>query len=121
MNVDTASSIALGSILLGLTLAYGVRVARAGRAHHPRVEAEGKSALLGKDVMEMLCWSVQPVVAMCARLRITPDGVTYASLVLGGAAGLALGTGHFGVGALLATIAAGGDAIDGLLARRLGV
>jgi phosphatidylglycerophosphate synthase len=121
MNVDTLSSIALGSVLLLLTLAYGVRVARAGRAHHPRVEAEGESALLAKDVMEMLCWSVQPVVALCASLRLTPDAVTYGSLVLGGAAGVALGAGHFGLGALLATVAAGGDAIDGLLARRLGV
>src|SRR4051812_12849278 len=104
MDVDALSSIAIGSLLLVLTAADVVRVALAGRAHHPRVDAEGKSALLGKDVMEMLCWSVQPVVALCARLRITPDGVTYASLVLGAAAGLALGTGHFGVGALLATV-----------------
>jgi CDP-diacylglycerol--glycerol-3-phosphate 3-phosphatidyltransferase len=47
--------------------------------------------------------------------------VTYASLVLGCAAGIAFGAGHFGLGALIATVAAGGDAIDGLLARRLGV
>ena len=121
MDVDSISSLALGSVLASLSVAYVVRVARAGRAHHPRVDAEGKSALLATDVMEMMCWSVQPVVALCARLGITPDAVTYASLVLGAAAGVALGAGHFGLAALLATVAAGGDAIDGLLARRLGV
>jgi phosphatidylglycerophosphate synthase len=121
MDVDSTSSLALGSALVLLSTAYVIRVARAGRAHHPRVDSEGKSAIVATDVMEMLCWSVQPVVAFCAKLGITPDGVTYASLVLGGAAGVAFGLGHFGLGALLALVAAGGDAIDGLLARRLGV
>jgi len=121
MDIDALSSLVLGSLLVVLSAAYVVRVAMAGRAHHPRVDAEGKSALLAKDVMEMLCWSVQPVVALCARLRLTPDAVTYASLVLGCLAGVAFGAGHFGLGALIATVAAGGDAIDGLLARRLGV
>jgi CDP-diacylglycerol---glycerol-3-phosphate 3-phosphatidyltransferase len=119
--MDLGCSIALGILLLAVATAYAVRVARGGRAHHPRVDAEGRSAILSKDVMEMLCWCVQPVVAACQKLRITPDGVTYASLVLGVLAGLALATGHFGLGALVATVAAGGDAIDGLLARRLGV
>lgn len=121
MDVDALSSLALVSLLVVLSGAYVVRVARTGRAHHPRVDAEGKSALLAKDFMEMMCWSAQPVVTACARVGLTPDAVTFASLGLGCAAGLALGAGHFGVGALLATVAAGGDAIDGLLARRLGV
>jgi CDP-diacylglycerol---glycerol-3-phosphate 3-phosphatidyltransferase len=121
MDIDALSSLTLLSLLVVLSGAYVVRVARSGRAHHPRVDAEGKSALLAKDLMEMMCWSVQPVVTLCARLRLTPDAVTYASLVLGCTAGVALGAGHFGLGALLATVAAGGDAIDGLLARRLGV
>ena len=112
MDIDTACSVAIGSALLAVSIAYVVRVAAFGRAHHPRVEAEGRSALVAKDVMEMLCWSVQPVVDLCARLRITPDAVTYTSLVLGCAASVALGAGHFGLGALLATVAAGGDAIE---------
>lgn len=119
--MDLACTIAFGVLLLVLMVAYGVRLAVAGRAHHARVDAEGKSAIVSKDVMEMLCWCVQPVVAACAKLRVTPDAVTYGSLLLGVAAGIALGAGHFGLGAVIATIAAGGDAVDGLLARRLGV
>lgn len=121
MDVDLACTIVLIGLLLSIGAAYAVRVARAGTAHHARVDAEGKSALLAKGVMEMLVWGASPVVTACARLRITPDAVTYASLALGAAAGAALATGHFGVGALLATAAAAGDAVDGLLARRLGV
>jgi phosphatidylglycerophosphate synthase len=121
MNADTSCSLVLGALLGTISVAYVVRVIRSGPAHHPRVDAEGRSAILAKDVMEMLCWAVQPVVGACAKLRITPDAVTFSSLALGVASGIALGAGHFGIGALLATVAAGGDAIDGLLARRLRV
>jgi phosphatidylglycerophosphate synthase len=121
MDADLACSAVLLGLLVVTSGAYAVRVARAGTAHHARVDAEGKSALVAKGVMEMLVWAAAPVVATCARLRITPDAVTYSSLVLGAAAGVAFATGHFGAGALLATIAAAGDAVDGLLARRLGV
>lgn len=121
MNMDLACSIALGILILLLSIAYGVRVLRKGPAHHARVEQEGRSALLAKELMEMMVWGAQPVVAGLAKLRVTPDAVTYASLVLGIAAGVAFAAGHFGLGALLAVAAGGGDAIDGLLARRLGV
>jgi phosphatidylglycerophosphate synthase len=119
--MDLACTLVLIGIVALLSAAYVVRLVVAGPAHSARVDREGKSALIAKGVMEMLAWSVQPVVRACAVLRISPDMVTYASLGLGIAAGVALGAGHFGVGALLATVAAGGDAIDGLLARHLGV
>ena len=121
MDADLACSAVLLGLLAAITVAYGVRVARAGTAQHARVDAEGRSAFVAKGVMEMLVWAAAPVVSACARLGVTPDAVTYASLVLGTGAGVALATGHFGVGALLATVAAAGDAVDGLLARRLGV
>lgn len=121
MDADLACTALLIGLLLAVSGAYAVRVARSGTAHHARVDAEGRSALLAKGVMEMLVWAASPVVTACARLRITPDAVTYSSLALGVAAGAAFGTGHFGIGALVATVAAAGDAVDGLLARKLGV
>jgi CDP-diacylglycerol--glycerol-3-phosphate 3-phosphatidyltransferase len=119
--MDLACSVALGILVLGLSIAYAVRVAQRGPAHHARVEQEGSSAILTKGSMEMLCWWAQPIVTVFAKLRISPDAVTYGALFLGIAAGVSLAAGHFGLGALLAVAAAGGDAIDGLLARRLGV
>lgn len=121
MNMDLACSIVLGLVVLALSVAYGVRVARRGRAHFARVEQEGRSALLAKGLMEMMCWWAQPIVGAFARLGVSPDAVTYGSLALGLGAGVAFAGGHFGLGALLAVAGAGGDAIDGLLARRLGV
>jgi phosphatidylglycerophosphate synthase len=121
MDADLACTTVLLALLCAISGAYAVRVVRAGTAHHARVDAEGKSALLAKGVMEMLVWGASPVVNACARLRITPDTVTYSSLALGTAAAAAFATGHFGVGALLATAAGACDSIDGLLARKLGV
>ncbi|HSO34338.1 MAG TPA: CDP-alcohol phosphatidyltransferase family protein [Labilithrix sp.] len=118
--MDLACSIALGLVLAVLGAAYAARVARAGRVHTARVEAEGKSALVSSELMEMLYWCARPLVAACVRLRLTPDAVTAASLGLGVAAGVALAAGHFGLGALLATAAGACDAIDGVLARQLG-
>jgi hypothetical protein len=115
--VDVAISIALFSVLGIAVGAYLVRLATAGPARHARVDAEGKSALVAKGAMEMLYWSVQPVVAACARTGVTANAITWTSLVLGlGAAG-AIGAGHFGIGAGLAALSALGDALDGLVAR----
>lgn len=118
--MDLLCTLSICALVVMAAVAYGVRVAVAGAAHHSRVEAEGKSALMSKSVMEMLMWCVQPLVTALARLRVSADAVTYSSLVFGLAAGAALATGHFGLGALLALVAACGDAVDGLLARHLG-
>jgi phosphatidylglycerophosphate synthase len=119
--MDLACTLALVVSLVLLAGAYFVRVARHDSTTHARVEAEGRSALLSKRVMEMLAWGAEPIVDACVRRGISPDAVTYASLAFGFAAGAAFATGHFGLGALLGAIGSGGDAVDGLLARRLGV
>jgi len=121
MDADLACTTVLIGLLCAISGAYAVRVVRAGTAHHARVEAEGESALIAKGVMEMLVWAATPVVNACAKLRITPNAVTYSSLAFGAAAAAAFATGHFGVGALLATATGACDSIDGLLARKLGV
>jgi CDP-diacylglycerol---glycerol-3-phosphate 3-phosphatidyltransferase len=118
--MDLVCSIALGALLVVCVAAYAVRLALRGRARSARVEAEGESMLMGKGSMEMMVWCAQPVVSACARLGVTPDAVTLASLVLGVAAGAAFGAGHFGVGAVLALAAGAGDTMDGLLAKKLG-
>jgi phosphatidylglycerophosphate synthase len=119
--VDLYVTLAIGALVAVLSVAYAARVARAGRAQHPRVDAEGESALLAKGVMEMMCWWAQPVVSACAALHVSPNAVTLASLGFGLAAGAAFAAGSFGLGAALAIAAAAGDAVDGLLARRLHV
>ncbi len=58
--MDLLCTLAICALVLIATAAYAVRFAIAGAAHHSRVEAEGKSALMSKTVMEMLMWCVSP-------------------------------------------------------------
>ncbi len=111
-------------ILLGLVgflaMTYLVRVAVRGRAKFDRVEKQGGSKLLSKEVMEMAYWGVQPLGKLLVFLRITPNQVSWSSLVFAILAGACLSVGHFGFGAVFATISAFLDSLDGIVARLTG-
>jgi CDP-diacylglycerol--glycerol-3-phosphate 3-phosphatidyltransferase len=100
---------------------YVVRSARKGRARHARTDADGGSVFLGKSVMEIGYWLVDPLVGGLAACRITPAAVTLFSLVPAVCAGVAIALGWFALAALFGAMAATCDLLDGLLARRLGV
>ena len=118
--MDLLCSLSILAALALLALTYGARVAFRGRARSARVDREGKSALLGKGAMEMMYWTVTPLGAGLARLGVSANAVTWASLAVAVAAGVALGAGHFGLGAVLALVSAAGDALDGFVARATG-
>ena len=115
--------VAIGMItffaLLGA--AYALRSLLAGRVRHARIDAHGSSLFLNKPTMEMVYWVLEPLIDLFAALHITPNMVTLASLVPAAGAGVALGFGWFGLAGLLAILAAFGDIIDGLLARKTGL
>ena len=98
---------------------YTVRSNLVGRTRQRRLES-GEGKLLGRPLMEAGYWFLSPITDLLMFLGATPNAVTLASLVPGLGAGIALGTGHFGLGALLAITAALCDLFDGVLARRLG-
>ncbi|NDD05830.1 MAG: CDP-alcohol phosphatidyltransferase family protein, partial [Proteobacteria bacterium] len=108
--------------ILGLVVvAYSFRLVFRGRAQFDRVEKQGGSVLLGKGLMEMAYWALQPVARFLIFLKITPNQLSWASLVLGGMAGTALAYGYFGFGALFSTYSAFLDTLDGMVARATGV
>lgn len=117
MTADYLNTVALILILLMVSLAYGMRILLRGRAHFDRVERQGGSVLLGKGLMEMAYWSLQPVARLLAFLRISPNMLSWSSLVLGGVAGVSLAYGHFGSAAVFATYSAFLDTLDGMVAR----
>ncbi len=110
-----------GMFVVALTFAalaiYGVRVAVRGFARYDRVDAVGGSPLLSKRLMEFGYWALGPLARACVRAGITPNVITWASLVLGVGAGVALGFGLLGLGALLSLVAMLGDSLDGQVAR----
>jgi phosphatidylglycerophosphate synthase len=118
--IDLASTISLFALLAIVTAAYAVRVIRLGRARHPRVEQEGGGPLVGQKPMEMIYWALAPIGQACARRSITASQISWLSLLLGLLAGVLIGTGHFGLGALVSTASFLGDAVDGMVARMTG-
>jgi len=119
--IDVICSLALLSLLVAIAVAYGVRLLLRGEAHFARVDAAGSSPLLGRRLMEMAYWSLQPVARLCIRLGIGPNAITLASMGLALIAAGALAFGHFGIAAVITAVAALGDALDGLVARSTGV
>lgn len=101
---------------VALTL-YGVRIAARGVFHSDRVSKIGGTALIGRGIMDATYWAIEPVVRGLAALGVTPNGLTWAALILGIGAGVALGFGWFGLATLLATMSTIGDILDGQVAR----
>lgn len=118
---DLMNTLVLIALLVIVLLTYAIRMAFRGRAHFDRVDREKGSALVGKSLMEMGYWSLQPVARLLVFLHITPNMLSWASFVFGLLAGICLVFGHFGFGAGFSTIAALLDTLDGLVARLTGV
>ncbi len=118
--MDLGCSVVLFGVLVLLVLAWGARVATLGAARYDRVKRDQGSALLGAGAMNMGYWAMQPFGRASVRLGISADAVSWASLVLGAAAGGALALGHFGLGALLSALSGMCDALDGMVARLSG-
>lgn len=118
---DLYLCIGMLAFFIGLSITYGVRWALIGRVRHRRTDADGGSLFLNKPTMEMVYWILDPMIDFIAALRITPNMVTLASLIPAAGAGVALGFGYFGLAGLGALLAAFGDIIDGLLARKTGL
>ena len=84
------------------------------------VDRQGDSALLGKAVMNFAVWCVEPLVRLLQRCSVTPNQVTFVSLLFGLFAAASIAHGHFGYGFCLALLSGVSDVLDGMLARSQG-
>lgn len=120
-DIDFIYTLVLVAITMVVALAYLIRMSIKGRAHFDRVDRQGGSALLGKGLMEMAYWSLQPLARLLVFFHVTPNMLSWSSLIFGAWAGGCLAVGHFGFGAAFATISAFLDSLDGMVARLRGV
>ncbi|MBU6375862.1 MAG: CDP-alcohol phosphatidyltransferase family protein [Bdellovibrionales bacterium] len=121
MTLDLIYALSLLGVAASVAVVYGLRVLTKGKAEFDRVDKQGGSALLGKGVMHGAYWSLQPLARLLIFLRITPNMVSWASFGFALGAGACLSVGHFGFGAVFATISAFLDTLDGMVARLTGV
>lgn len=119
-NLDLIYTLVLVSLAALVSLAYWVRVLMKGRAQFARVDKQGGSALLSKGLMEMAYWGLQPVARALVFFKVTPNKLSWSSLVFGILAAACLTVGHFGFGAAFAAISGFLDSLDGMVARLTG-
>ncbi len=116
--LDLVSSLILVAMVCTVGVIYAVAALARSRMRTTRLEGHG-GVLLGRGVMEAAYAMMRPLVWLLLTLRVTPNMVTGFSLVPALASAVAVGMGHFGFGALLATVSAFCDMLDGILAREL--
>jgi len=120
MSLEVLSVLVLFGLVGFLFVAYGVRVSLKGQAHFDRVNRQGGSLLLSKSVMEVGYWLFQPLARLLVFCHVSANQISWASLVFGFLAACCLAFGHFGWGAILATLSGMMDSLDGLVARFTG-
>jgi len=114
---DFVNTIALLAILGLVIAAYSVKLILKGRTQYDRVNRQGGSVLMGRGMMEVGYWALQPVAKLLVFLHVSPNQISWASLVFGGISGTALAYGYFGFAALFACYSAFMDCLDGMVAR----
>lgn len=117
MQIFSIATLLACTALLAL---YRRRVARRGRAIHARLGDSPGSACFPGWVVEAGYWALQVPGRALIRLGVSPDVITYASLVVSLGSLPAAAAGHLGWAALAVLAGGGLDALDGMVARASG-
>jgi CDP-diacylglycerol--glycerol-3-phosphate 3-phosphatidyltransferase len=105
-------------------LALGAYVGSSLAAGRPlveaRVEREAALPIVGKAPMHAVYRALVPLGRLLVAAKVSANAVSVASLAIAILAAIAFATGHFGVAALVASIASLADGVAGLVARLSG-
>jgi len=123
MPLSTSSIVAIIIIVLlfGMVILYGVRTAIIGRRQERRAEKEGGTVFVSLWVMESFYWAIRIPGRACAKVGLKPDHLTWISLLLSLGALPAAALGRFSIAGGFVIAGAVFDALDGMVARELGI
>jgi CDP-diacylglycerol---glycerol-3-phosphate 3-phosphatidyltransferase len=120
-SIDGAASLVLVG---GLMLALGAYVTSSLAAGRPlveaRIEREAALPVVGRAPMHAVYRALVSLGRIFVAAGVSANAISVASLAIAILAAIAFGTGHFGVAALVASIASLADGLDGLVARLSG-
>lgn len=122
MKASLVAGLLTGLILLSaVLLALGYFAWRVFPGKEPVATRRYSGSLLVPLLLvDFFYWLLDPLVDFLLGHGVKPNHVTYASLALATACSIGFATGHFVAGAWTFGLAAGCDALDGLLARQSG-
>lgn len=98
-------------------LVYCLKCAVFGMDRTPRIDQVVKTPWLPRIVMEFGYWMFRIPVRLCIALHITPNMITFGSMMLTVVAAIAVACGHFAFGGWTLLFAFTCDAWDGIVAR----
>lgn len=112
--------IGIPALWLLLFLLYCLRVTRHGRYHVAQLAHRTPSAFLPRTLLEFAYWLYESPVRGLARLGVTANMLTLASLGIAAAAAVLIARGRFGAGGWVLLAAFTCDVWDGMVARLQG-
>jgi phosphatidylglycerophosphate synthase len=112
--------VALSALFILALPLFALQVRRHGAPRDERIEHRKVGPLLGRWLMYYLLWLIGPVERGLVRLGVSPNVLTLSSLMLSGAAGVAVAVGQFGLGGWLYLFTGILDILDGRVARASG-
>lgn len=83
----------------------------------PGVDRRKFTEILGPHIVRFMLWLIQPIVRALAAAGVSPNLITFVSLLMCAASGFAIAAGHLATGAWLYALAGILDILDGRLAR----
>jgi CDP-diacylglycerol--glycerol-3-phosphate 3-phosphatidyltransferase len=120
-DIDFAAAMLVTGVFATAGIAFAVSSWTAGRRlGFERMERERGLPIVGKGPMEAVYAIAMPLGRGLAGLGVSANAITVASAAIAAAAAVLFATGHFGVGASVAVLAALADALDGIVARETG-
>jgi CDP-diacylglycerol--glycerol-3-phosphate 3-phosphatidyltransferase len=112
-----APALVLSAFMLTALAAYSILCALGRRPHVEGIDRRKFSEIIGPFLTGYFLWMIQPVERLFVNLRVHPNVITFASLLVCAGAGGAIATRHLATAAWLYILAGMLDILDGRLAR----
>jgi phosphatidylglycerophosphate synthase len=112
-----APALVASAYFIILFVAFGVRQAVWGRVEDQDVNKRSASPILNRYLRHYLMWVLRPYERALIKLGVSPNSITFVSLLTAGASAWALATGRFALGGWLYLFTGILDIFDGRIAR----
>jgi len=109
--------IGLPAFWIAAFIFFVIKCAIFGMERSPRIDQLTKTPWLPRIVMEFAYWMFRIPVRICIALHITPNMITFGSLLLTVLGAVLVGIGQFALGGWTLLFAFTCDALDGIVAR----
>src|SRR3954464_268755 len=118
-SLDYQLAVGLMALVGAAVVLFTARLLLGAALRSDRGRSMGGSAVLGRWVIDLGYWTMNPIVRACLALHISPNALTWASGVTSIYVGVAFAMGQFGHASVAAAASALLDVLDGQVARRL--